>query len=56
MGNLGRKALLGLAVPSAKDVLSKLAAKEILSVLEKLEKKNKKKSGLGATKQVEGEP
>ena len=43
MSNLDRKALLGLAVPLAKDVLSKLAGKEILSVLEKLEKKNKKK-------------
>ena len=38
MSNLGRKALLGLAVPSAKDALSKSAAKAILSVLEKPEK------------------
>ena len=41
IGNLSKKALLGLAVK--KDVLPKLAIKTTLSVLNKFEKKKKKK-------------
>ena len=43
IGNLSKKALLGLAVPLKKDVLPKLAIKTTLSVLNKFEKKKKKK-------------
>ena len=39
MNNLGKKALLDLAVPLAEDVLPKLATKATLSLLEKFEKK-----------------
>ena len=44
IGNLSKKALLGLAVPLKKDVLPKLAIKTTLSVLNKFEKKKKKKN------------
>ena len=37
MNNLGKKALLDLAVPLAEDVLPKLATKATLSLLEKFE-------------------
>ena len=39
MGNLGKKALLELAVPSAKDVLPRLATKATSFVLDKFERK-----------------
>ena len=39
LGNLGKKALLELAVPFAKDVLFKLVTKAALSALDKLEGK-----------------
>ena len=39
INNLGKKALLDLAVPLAEDVLPKLATKATLSLLEKFEKK-----------------
>ena len=39
LGKLGKKVLLGLAVPLAKDVLPKLATKATSSVLDKFEKK-----------------
>ena len=52
IGNLSKKALLGLAVPLKKDVLPKLAIKTTLSVLNKFEKKKKKKiSGHGAERE-----
>ena len=46
MSNLGKKELWNLAVRLAKDVLSNLATKETLSVLNKV-KKVKKVSGEG---------
>ena len=39
MGKLGKKALIDLAFPLAKDVLPKLSTKETLSTLDKLERK-----------------
>ena len=39
INNLGKKALLDLAVTLAEDVLPKLATKATLSLLEKFEKK-----------------
>ena len=39
MSNLGKKKLLDLAVPLAKDVLPKLATKATSPVLDKFEKK-----------------
>ena len=38
-GNLGKKALINLAVPLAKDVLPKLATKATSSLLAKFERK-----------------
>ena len=40
VGKLGKKVLLGLAVPLAKDVLPKLSTKATFSVSDKFEKKN----------------
>ena len=50
IGNLSKKALLGLAVALKKGVLPKLAIKTTLSVLNKFEKK-KKISGHGAERE-----
>ena len=50
IGNLSKKALLGLAVPLKKGVLPKLAIKTTLSVSNKFEKK-KKISGHGAERE-----
>ena len=51
LGNLGKKALLELAVPLAKNGLPKLATKATLSILDKLERKisGEKKAGKGFT-------
>ena len=45
-GKLGKKVLLDLAVPLAKDVWPKLATKAIFSVLDKIENKKKKPTKL----------
>ena len=47
LGNLGKKALLELAAPFAKNGLPKLATKATLSILDKLERKisGEKKQG-----------
>ena len=51
MGNLGKKALLDLAVLLTKDVLPKLATKATSSVLDKVERKM---SGRGAVRAGKG--
>ena len=51
MGNLGKKALLDLAVPLTKDVLPKLATKATSSVLDEVERKM---SGRGAVRAGKG--
>ena len=43
LGNLGKKVLLDLAVPLAKDVLPKLATKVTLCALDKFERKVSRK-------------
>ena len=52
MTNLGKKALLDLAVPLAKDVLPKLAGEVTLSVLDKF---NRKRAGKGFTSFISNE-
>ena len=39
MGNLGKKALIDLTVPSAKDVFPILATRATLAILDKFERK-----------------
>ena len=50
MSNIGKKALINLAVPLAKDVLPKLATEATSSVLDKFERKIRVKGAVRAEK------